>query len=57
MLSQRQKFSNNHLAQVPVTANQQGTHAMRDEVLSSLVALDMDTSGYQVSDLDNVEFY
>ena len=31
---------------------------MRDEVLSSVGAQDMDTSGYQVSaDLDDVEFY
>ena len=29
---------------------------MKDEVLSSVGAQDMDTSGYQVSDLDNVEF-
>ena len=39
--------------------NQQGTHEMRDEVLSSVGAEEgMDTSGYQVSaDLDDVEFY
>ena len=30
---------------------------MRDEVLSSVGAEDMDTSGYQVSDVDDVEFY
>ena len=30
---------------------------MRDEVLSHVGAKDMDTNGYQVSDLDNVEFY
>ena len=30
---------------------------MRDEVLSSVRAQYMDTSGYQVSDLDDVEFY
>ena len=29
---------------------------MRDEVLSSVGAKDMDTTGYQVSDLDDVEF-
>ena len=59
LLSQRQKFLNNHLARVPVTPKQQGTHEMRDEVLSSVDALDMDTSGYQVSfaDLDDDEFY
>ena len=59
LLSQRQQFLNNHLAQVPVTPNQQGSHEMRDEVLSSVGAKEgLDTSGYQVSaDLDNVEFY
>ena len=30
---------------------------MRDEVPSSVGAQDMDTSGYQVSDLDDFEFY
>ena len=59
LLSQRQQFLNNHLARVPVTPNQQGTHEMRDEVLSSVGAQEgLDTSGYQVSaDLDDVEFY
>ena len=58
LLSQRQQFLNNHLAGVSVTPNQQGTHEIRDEVLSSRGAQDMDTSGYQVSaDLDDVEFY
>ena len=59
LLYQRQQFLNNRLARVPVTANQQGTHEMRDEVLSSVGAQKgLDTSGYQVSaDLDDVEFY
>ena len=58
LLSRRQKFLNTHLAQVPVTPNQQGTHKMRDEVISRVGAQDMDTSGYQVSVyLDDVEFY
>ena len=60
LLSQRRQFLNNHLAPVPVTPNQQGTHEMRDEVLSSVGAQEgLDTSGYQVSaaDLDDVEFY
>ena len=45
LLFQRQQFLNSHLAQVPVTPNQQGTHEMRDEVLSSVGAQDADTSG------------
>ena len=58
LLSQRQQFLNNHLAQVPVTPNQQGAYEMRDEVLSSVGAQDMDTSGYQMfADLNDVEFY
>ena len=55
LLSQRQDFLNNHLAQVPITPNQQGTFEMR-EVLSSVGVHDLDTSGYQVSDLEDIEF-
>ena len=57
LLSRRQQFLKNQLARVPVTPNQQGTHEMRDDVLSSVGAQDMDKSDYQVSDLDDVEFY
>ena len=57
LLSQRQKFLNNHLARVTITPKQEGTMEMRDEVLSSVNAHDLDTSGYQVSDLDDVELY
>ena len=56
LLSQRQDFLNNHLARVPITRNQQGTMEMRDEVLSSVGAQDLDTSSYQVSDLEDMEF-
>ena len=56
LLSQRQAFLNNHLAQVPVTPNQEGTMEMRDEVISSVGAQDLDTSSYQVSDLEDIEF-
>ena len=56
LLSQRQDFLNNHLARVPITPNQEGTMEMRDEVLSSVGAQDLDTSSYQVSDLEDVEF-
>ena len=58
LLSQRQQFLNSHLARHPVTPNQQGTHEMRDEILSTESAQDMDTSGYQVSaDLGDFEIY
>ena len=56
LLSERQDFLINHLARVPITPNQEGTMEMRDEVLSSVVAQDLDTSSYQVSDLEDVEF-
>ena len=56
LLSQRQDFLNNHLARVPITPNQEGTLEMRYEVLSSVGAQDLDTSSYQVSDLEDIEF-
>ena len=56
LLAQRQHFLNNHLARVPITPNQEGTMEMRDEVLSSVGAQDFDTSSYQVSDLEDIEF-
>ena len=56
LLSQRQDFLNNHLARVPITPNQEGTMEMRDEVLYSVEAQDLDTSSYQVSDLEDIEF-
>ena len=49
-------FLDNHLPRVPVTQNQEGTMEMRDEVLSSVGAQDLDTSSYQVSDLEGIEF-
>ena len=55
-LSHRQNILNNHLAQVPITPNQEGTMEMRDEILSSVGAQDLDTSSYQVSDLGDKEF-
>ena len=55
LLSQRQDFLNNHLARVLITLNQEGTMEMRDEVLSSVGAQDLDTSSYEVSDLEDIE--
>ena len=55
LLFRRQDFLNNHLARVPITPNQEGTMEMRDEVLSSVGAQDLDTSSYQVSDLDAID--
>ena len=56
LLSQRQKFLDNHLPRVPTTSNQQGTFEMREEVLSSVGAQDTDTSGCKLSDLEDIEF-
>ena len=39
-----------------ITQNQEGTMEMRDEVLSSVGAQDLDSSNYQVSDLEDIEF-
>ena len=41
---------------MPITQNQERTIEMRDEVLSSVWAPDLDTSSYQVSDLEDIEF-
>ena len=57
LLSQRQGFLNNHPRRVPITPDQKGAIEMRDEVLSSIGVQDVDTSGYQVCDLDDVEIY
>ena len=56
LLSQKQDFLDNHLSRVPITPSQERTMEMRDEVLSSVGAQDLDTSSYQVSDLEDVEF-
>ena len=55
LLSQRQESLDNHLPRVPITPNQQGTFEMR-EVISSVGAQDTDTSGYELSDLQDIEF-
>ena len=56
LLSQRQDFLNNYLARVAITPNQEGTMELREEVLSSVGAQDLNTSSYQVSDLEDIEF-
>ena len=56
LLSRRKNFLDNHLSRVPITPNQEGTMEMRDEVLSSVGTQDKDTSSYQVSDLEDIEF-
>ena len=46
LLSQRQDFLKEDLARVPITPNQEGTIEMKEEVLSSVGAQDLDTSSY-----------
>ena len=56
LLFQRQQILNNHPVRFPVTPSQEGTHEMRDKVLSTALE-GLDTSGYQVTaDLDDYEF-
>ena len=56
LLSQKKEFLDNHLPRVPVTPNQQGTSEMREEVLSSVGVEDLDTSSYQLTVLEDIEF-
>ena len=56
LLSQRQEFLNNQLPRVPITPNQQGTFEMREKILSSVGAQDSDKKGYELSDIEVIEF-
>ena len=56
LLSQRQEFLESHLSRVPITPNQQGAFEMREEVLSSVRAQELDTSSCQLTDLADIEF-
>ena len=56
LLSQRQDVLNYHLVRVPITPNQEGTMEIKEEVHSSVADQDLDTSSYQVSDLEDIEF-
>ena len=55
LLSQKQDFLNNHLARLTFTTSQERTMEMRDEVRLSVGTQNKDTSGYQVSDLYDIE--
>ena len=50
-------FLSNQVASVPNTPNLQGTKDIRDEVLLSVGAQVRDASGYQVSNLEDIEFH
>ena len=58
LFSQKQQFLDIHLARVPVTPKEHGSEEMRDDVHSSVVAQDLDKSGYEVSaDPEEADFY
>ena len=46
LLSQNQDLLDNHLSRIPITQNQEGAMEMRDDVLSSVGAQDLDTSSH-----------
>ena len=56
LMSQRQEFLDNHSPRVPITPKQQGIFEMREEVLSSVGAEDLNTSSYQLTNLGDIEF-
>ena len=53
----QQAFLDNHVARVPFSLNQQGFVQTWYELLPSVGAQKMDTSGYQVSAQENIEFH
>ena len=55
-MSKKQDFLINHLARASITPNQEGTIEIKEEVLSSVGVQDLDTSSYQVSDHEDIEF-
>ena len=56
LLSQRQDFLDNHLSRVPITPNEQETFELREEVISNVGAQDTATRGYELYDLEDIEF-
>ena len=50
-------FENNHLSRVAIAPIQQRSQDMAKDVLFSVGAQDMDTSGSEVSDFDDIEFF
>ena len=57
MLSQRQETLDNYLAQIPITPYEKGLFEMRADDLANAGAQDMDTNGYELSDLEDIEFF
>ena len=55
LLQQTHDILSHHLVRIPITPTQQVTHAIRDEVFSTVRAQEMNTSGYQVSYMEEIE--
>ena len=56
LFSQWPDFLDNHLPRVLITHNREGAMEIRNEVLSSVGAQDLDTSSYQLTSLEDIEF-
>ena len=57
LFSQKQKFLGNHLDQISITPNQQGTYEMSEEFLASDGAQDMNRSVYELPDSEGIDFF
>ena len=57
LLSHKQDFWDQRLAQIPITSNQNRTHKIRVEDRFNAGAQDINASGYELSDLDDIEFF
>ena len=57
VFSQRQQLFDSHLAQIPITPKQQGKFEKREEVHASAGAQDRDISCYELSELEDIEFF
>ena len=55
LLCRRQEFLVNYLAEVLITPNQLGTFEVREDVVASAGAQDMEASGYELSDLEYID--
>ena len=52
--SQGPELLNNQLAGIPITPNHYGTHELKEEVLSSVRAQDLHTSGFDLSNKEDI---
>ena len=57
LLSQRQDFLDNNLAQTPISSNYQGTTEMREDVVASAGGQVIKTRGHELGDLEDIEFF